>query len=102
MCRMNVVKSTCAGQLIYHNTQLVVRCAGMWPSLRSAEKPANMPVASLAANHSHFNVQNPTADSIAWSREASLNTIPAIDVTIYTSRHQRITGHFLRPPSDRQ
>ena len=54
----------------------------MWPSSISAEKPANMPVTSLAANHVHFNVQNPTAHSTAWSREASLNTIPAIDGTI--------------------
>ena len=71
----------------FYNTQLVVRRAGLWPSSRSAEKSANTPVTSLAANHVHFDVQNPTADSIAWSREASLNTIPAIDVTIYTWRH---------------
>ena len=41
---------------------------------------------SLASNHVHFYVNNPTAYSIAWSREASLNTIPAIDVTKYTWR----------------
>ena len=40
---------------------------------------------SLATNHVHFDVKNPTAYSIAWSREASLNTIPAINVTKYTS-----------------
>ena len=32
------------------------------------------------ANHVNLNVQNPTAYS-TWSREASLNTVPAIDVT---------------------
>ena len=57
--------------------QLVVRRAGMRPSSRSAEKLANMPVMSLAANHVHFNVQNPTVDSTAWSKESSLNTIPS-------------------------
>ena len=36
---------------------------------------------SLATNHVDFDVKNHTAYSIAWSREASLNTIPAIDVT---------------------
>ena len=40
----------------------VVRRAGMLPLSRFAEKPANTPVTSLAANHVHFNVQNPTAD----------------------------------------
>ena len=40
-----------------------VRRAGMLPLSRSAEKPANTPVTSLVANHVHFNVQNPTADS---------------------------------------
>ena len=44
----------------------------MWPSSRSAEKPANMHVTSLAANHVHFNVQNLTVDSTAWSREPIL------------------------------
>ena len=29
---MNVVNSTCAGQIIYKKTQLVVRRPGMWPS----------------------------------------------------------------------
>ena len=58
----------------FYNTQLVVRRAGMWPSSRSAEKPANTPVTSVAADHVHFDVQNPTAYSIAWSREASVNT----------------------------
>ena len=61
MCRMNVVTSTCVGQ---------VRRAGMWPSSRSANKPANTPVTLPAANHVNFNLQNPTADSIAWLREA--------------------------------
>ena len=42
----------------------------MWPSSRSAEKPANTPVMSLAANHVHFNVKNPMADSTEWSRDA--------------------------------
>ena len=51
MCRMNVVTSTCVGQVRY------VRRAGMWPSSRSAEKPANKPVTSLAGNHVHFNVR---------------------------------------------
>ena len=41
-----------------------------------------------ATNHVHFDVKNPTAYSIAWSREVSLNAIPAIDVTIYTSSVQ--------------
>ena len=50
-------------------------------------QPANTPVTSLATNNGHFNVQNPATHSIAWSRKAILNTIPAIDVTIYTSRH---------------
>ena len=76
--------STYVGQVIFYNTQLVVRRAGMWPSSRSAEKPASTPVTSLAANHVNFNVQNPTADSTARSRGTSLNTIPAIDVTKYT------------------
>ena len=44
----------------------------MWPSA---------PMTSLATNHVHFYVKNPTAYSIAWSREASLNMIPAINVT---------------------
>ena len=69
MCRMNIVTSTGAGQLIFIISRFVVRRAGMWPSSRSAEKPANTPVTSLAANRVHFDVQNPTADSIAWSRE---------------------------------
>ena len=76
---MIVVLSTCASQVIIK--QLVVCRAGMWLSSRYAI------VTSLAANHVHFNVDNPTVDSTALSREASLNTIPAIDVTIYTSRH---------------
>ena len=80
MYRMNVVTSTRAGQVIF-NTQLVVRRAGMWSSSKSAVKPANTPVTSLAANNVHYNVQNPAVDSTAWSREASLNTIPAINVT---------------------
>ena len=50
---MNVVTATHAGQVSFDNSQLVVRCTGMWPSLRSAEKPANTPVTSLAANHVH-------------------------------------------------
>ena len=83
MCRMNVVTSTCSGQVFY-NTQLVVHRAGMWPSSKSAEKPANTPVMSLVANHVNFDVENPTAYSTEW--EASVNTIPAIDITIYTSR----------------
>ena len=32
ICRMNVVRSTCAGQVIKKKTQLVVRRPGMWPS----------------------------------------------------------------------
>ena len=52
--------STYVGQVIFYKTQLVVRRAGMWPSSRSAEKPASTPVTSLAANHVNFNVQNPT------------------------------------------
>ena len=47
-------------------------------SSRSTEKPVNAPGTSLAANHVHFNVHNPTAYTTA-----SLNTIPAVDVTIY-------------------
>ena len=41
---------------------------------------------SLATNHVNFDVKNPMAYSIARSREASWNKIPAIDVTKYTSR----------------
>ena len=52
-----------------------------------ADPPANTPVTLPVANHDHFNVQNPTADSTAWSREAILNTILAIDITKYTLRH---------------
>ena len=37
------------------------------PHRWSAEKPANTPVTSLVANHVHFNVLNPMADSTAWS-----------------------------------
>ena len=80
ICRIIAVTATCAGQIIFI-THLVVRRAGMWPSSRSAEKPANTSVASLAAYHFNFYVKNPTAYSTTWSREASLNTIPAIDVT---------------------
>ena len=59
----------CRSDFLFLNTKLDVRRAGMWPSSRSAVKPANMPVTSPAANHVHFDVQNPTADSTAWSRE---------------------------------
>ena len=53
----------------------------MWPSsLISADNPANTPLTSLVEKHVHFNVKNPTPDSTAWSRETSLNTIPATDV----------------------
>ena len=65
----------------FDNTQFDVRRAGMWPSLRSTEKSVNTPVMLLAANL--------LADSTAWSREATLNTIPANDVTKYTSRTNR-------------
>ena len=37
---------------------------------------------SLVANHFYFDIQNDMSDSTAWSGEASLNTFPAIDVTI--------------------
>ena len=70
---MNVVRSTCAGQVIFFNA---ISSTSSW-------KLAIM--TSLATNHVHFDVKNPTAYSIARSREASLNTIPAIDVTKYTS-----------------
>ena len=59
----------CRSDFLFLNTKLDVRRAGMWPSSRSAVKPANTPVTSPAANHVHFYVQNPTADSTAWSRE---------------------------------
>ena len=52
MCRMNVVTATCSGH--------TVRCTSCW---------------NVAENHVHFNVQNPTADSTARSREASLSTM---------------------------
>ena len=64
---MNVVISTCAGQVNFDNTQLVVRHAGVWPSSlirREAGHRALSPVTSLATNHVHFDVQNPTAYSI--------------------------------------
>ena len=64
---------------------LIVHRPGMWPS--SLANTAKSPVTSLATNHIHFDVQNPTVYSIVWSREASLNTIPSIDVTKYTWRH---------------
>ena len=86
---------------LVYSTQLVVRRAGMWPSSRSAEKPANAAVTSPAANHVHFTVQNPTAHAIAWSKEAVFNMILAIDVTVYTWRHQRTIRLFERPPSNR-
>ena len=87
---MNVVISTCAGQVIYHNTQLVVRRAGIWPSSRSAEKPANTPVASLAANHVHFNVQNPRVNSFSMFKGRQFE---------YDSRHRRHNIH-VAPPAD--
>ena len=65
-----------------------------WPlasALRSREA-GQYAVTSLAANHVHFNVQNPTADSTVWSREASFNTIPSIDITKYTWRHLNDTS----------
>ena len=68
----------------FYNMQLVVRRARMWPSSRSVKTPANTTVTSLAANHVRFNAQNPMADSTAFSTEAILNTIPAINVTKYT------------------
>ena len=75
---------------LFKKTQLVVRRPGMWPSSlihREAGQHDQVAMTSLATNHVHFDVKNSTAFSIACSMEASLNTIPAIDVTKYTSRH---------------
>ena len=72
----------------FYNTQLVVRRAGMWPSLPIHREAGQHGCdVSGGKNHIHFNVQNPTADSTARSREDILNTIAAIDVTKYTWRH---------------
>ena len=68
--------------------QLVVRRTSLWNVAVIADPLRSWPtrlVTSLAENHVHFDVQNPTAYST--SREASLNTIPTVDVTIYTARH---------------
>ena len=61
-CRMNGYVDPSQACYLY-NTQLVLRRPGMWRSSRSTEKPANTSVTSLAANHGHFNVQNPNNNS---------------------------------------
>ena len=86
---MNVVRSTRAVQVILKKTQLAARRPGMWPSsLIHREAGQHGKVANdVISDNFHFDVKNPTAYSIAWSREASFNTIPAIVVTKYTWRH---------------